>query len=587
MGRKAPATDFHALQREIKEIERLEDEELNYLRPILFCYLRVSTKGQVEDGHSIQNQRAIGKRLARKLDMTYYELNEGGKSSSTGERPVFEEMKNAIMRGQLHHLWYYSRSRYTRTSIEDMIMKQTYFKPYKTTIYEGENGTIRNFNDASSSMLDEMLTTVQQFDRLQRREISISGKRHLSRANGENGVFMGGTINFGYANVNKQWTVNKEEAVHVKKMFSMYMQGKSMQDIKSHLDSKGVKPRRSKLWNIGSILAILNNTVYLGEYNWVDKESLETFNIRFEPIITHSMFKRVSNRIDKNKKNQGNNRRQYDSLLSDFMVCSCGEKIAGNVFNTVDRKVYLCASKHNKWKGKITEECFNRRSMNMDLTDDFIVSKIREIVTNSTILKERFKEDILATKGFESSKVDLEKSFREKSISKVNKQIELSVKSISANEVNHMLKKTEDAIYEEIKRVLEEEKVFLEDKKATLVAEIEELDNRKDWLDWVGRYGEDMTKKFENVTTELLEGIVDSIIVHPSHGYNRDEVKKQLGHRMIVNFKQPIVEDSIEYHTDNKSDGYNVINGKKMIKLKPLAIPKGGRGKTAKKNHRI
>ena len=53
---------------------------------------------------------------------------------------------------------------------------------------------------------------------------------------------------------------------------------------------------------------------------------------------------------------------------------------------------------------------------------------------------------------------------------------------------------------------LKKRKSFLEDKKATLVAEIEELDNRKDWLDWVGRYGEDMTKKFENVTTELLEG---------------------------------------------------------------------------------
>ena len=305
MGRKAPATDYHALQREIKEIDRLEDEELNYLREILFCYLRVSTKGQVEDGHSIQNQRAIGKRLARKLDMTYYELNEGGKSSSRGERPVFEELKSAIMRGEVKHLWYYSRSRWTRTTIEDLLMKENYFKPYKTKIYEGENGTLRNFKESAPEMLDEILTVVQQFDRKQRREISISGKRHLSRAQGKNGVFMGGTINFGYANVDKKWTVNKEEAVHVKKMFSMYMQGKSMQDIKSHLDSKGVKPRRSKLWNIGSILAILNNKVYLGEYNWVDKESLETFNIRFEPIITHSMFKRVSNRIDKNKKNQG------------------------------------------------------------------------------------------------------------------------------------------------------------------------------------------------------------------------------------------------------------------------------------------
>jgi hypothetical protein len=225
--------------------------------------------------------------------------------------------------------------------------------------------------------------------------------------------------------------------------------------------------------------------------------------------------------------------------------------------------------------------------MNMDMTDEFVVNQIKKVMSGSTILKERFKEDVLATKGFESSKVDLEKSMREKTISKVDKQIELSVKSISTNEVNHMLEKTEDAVYKEIKRVLDEEKGNLEDKKATLVAEIEELDNRKDWLDWVGRYGKDMSKKFENVTTELLEGVVDSIIVHPTHGYNRDRVKKQIGHRMIVNFKQPIVDDKIEYITDIKSDGYNVVNGKKKIKLGSLAIHKGGRGKSAKKKHRI
>jgi len=96
-----------------------------------------------------------------------------------------------------------------------------------------------------------------------------------------------------------------------------------------------------------------------------------------------------------------------------------------------------------------------------------------------------------------------------------------------------------------------------------------------------------VTKKFENVTTELLEGIVDSIIVHSSHGFNRDEVKKQLGHRMIANFKQPIVGDSIEYHTDNKSDGYNVVDGKKIKKLGSLEIVKGGRGKSAKKKQGI
>jgi len=77
-------------------------------------------------------------------------------------------------------------------------MKEKYLIPYKVKVFEKESGEIRDFNDSSSDMLDTILTTVQQFDRKQRREISISGKRHLSITEGKNGVFMGGTINFRY-----------------------------------------------------------------------------------------------------------------------------------------------------------------------------------------------------------------------------------------------------------------------------------------------------------------------------------------------------------------------------------------------------
>ena len=45
-----------------------------------------------------------------------------------------------------------------------------------------------------------------------------------------------------------------------------------------------------------------------------------------------------------------------------------------------------------------------------------------------------------------------------------------------------MLMKTEDAIYEQIKTTLEEEKGNLEDKKSAFVKEIDDLDNRKDWV---------------------------------------------------------------------------------------------------------
>jgi len=553
----------------------------------LFCYLRVSTQGQVDEGHSIENQRHLGQKVADKLGLKYVEMNEGGLSSVSSVRPVYEELKEGIRIGRIKNIWYYSRSRWTRNTIEDLLVKKNYFIPKKTKVYEGENGSLRNFNDAKDEMLDTILTSVQQFDRQQRREVSVSGKRHLSRQNGESGVFMGGTINFGYANVDKKWTIDKEEAAIVKKVFSMYAQGKAIKELKSHLDSLGIKPRRAKLWSIGTLHTMLKNRVYLGEYKWTDKESGEEFDIRFDAIISHSMFNRVQKKLKQNMKNTGNNSRTYDSLLSNFLECYCGENITGIVRQSANKKTYECSSKKSKWKGKEVGECNNRRNMNMDMTDDFVISKVKSVVGNSSILKERFKQDVMSKKDIDSSQIEVEKKMREKTIKSVDKQIELTVQSISTNEVNHMLKKTDDAIYKQIKKTLDEEKGSLEDKKSTLVEEIYELDNKKEWIDWITKYGDDISKRFEKPTTELLEGMIDTIVVSPTFAFNRDEVEKQVGHKIVVHFKQPIVDDSVVYEDDkNKSKGYNVIKGNKELDVGELAKLKGGRGNTAKKNHR-
>jgi site-specific DNA recombinase len=574
------------MEKLIDKMMDLQKDELDYSdsNTSLYCYLRVSTQTQVDDGNSIENQRFLGQKIATKLGFTYVEMNEGGLSSVSSSRPVFDSLRDGIRNRSIKNIWYYSRSRWTRTTIEDLLMKKNYFKKYNTNVYEGENGSVRNFNDAKDEMLDTILTSVQQFDREQRREVSVSGKRHLSRQNGESGVFMGGTINFGYANVDKKWTVNKDEAKYVKTIFTMYSQGKSLKELKSYLDLKGISPRRSSVWNLGTLHTMLKNRVYLGEYKWTDKESNEKFDIRFDAIISHSLFNRVQKKLDKNTRNKGSNLRQYSSLLSDFLVCSCGERILGNVRQKQNRKIYFCSSRNNKWKGKDVSECRNRRSMNMDMTDDFVLNQVKEVMSNSSILKEKFKQDVLSKKNVDSKQIELEKEFLEKRIKRIDTQIDLTIKSISTNEVNSMLRKMKNKIYEQIKSTLNEELASLEDKKSVIVKEIDDLDSKKEWVDWITKYGNDISKKFDNVTTELLEGMISSIKVTPTFDKNRDSVETQIGHKLVVNFKQAIVGDNIVYEDEkNKSKGYNVVNGKAKLNVGNLEILKGGRGKTSKK----
>ena len=74
----------------------------------LFCYLRVSTKSQEEEGNSIENQRFLGKRVSKKLGMKYVEMNEGGLSSMSSNRIKFNELKEGINIGRIKNIWYYN-----------------------------------------------------------------------------------------------------------------------------------------------------------------------------------------------------------------------------------------------------------------------------------------------------------------------------------------------------------------------------------------------------------------------------------------------------------------------------------------------
>ena len=545
----------------------------------LYCYLRVSTKSQEEEGNSIENQRFLGKKVSKKLGMKYVEMNEGGLSSMSSNRIKFNELKEGISIGRVKNIWYYSRSRWSRNTVEDLLMKQNYFIPYKVNVFEGENGSKRDFTDPKDELLDTILTTVQQFDRQQRRQVSVSGKRHLSLTQGENGVFMGGTINFGYSNIDKRWKINPEESKWVKEIFKQYEQGKSLKNIKSLLDTNGVKPRRGKLWNLGTLNTILRNRVYIGEYFWVDKETKDRFYIVVPPIISHSLFNRVQRKIKKNTINKGNNSRKYESLLSNLLECYCGENISGQVRKSVGKNYYTCSSKRNHWKGKDVKICDNRRGMNLEITNEFVISNLQTVMNDSSILKERFKKDILSKKNINKKEIESSKKELEKKIKQVDKQIDLTVKSISINEVNHMTKKTDEKLYIQIKKNLDSEMENLESTKSRHIGEIDQLDNQKDWVDWVNKFGNKIKGDFQKVSTELLEGIIENILVYPINGKDRDNNPKQIGHKLVINFKLPIVRDSIRYKdSKNKSKGYTLINGKKELTLN-TEIPVGGRGK--------
>ena len=124
--------------------------------------------------------------------------------------------------------------------------------------------------------------------------------------------------------------------------------------------------------------------------------------------------------------------------------------------------------------------------------------------------------------------------------------------------------------------VLEEELISLEDTKKSLLQEVDDLDNQQDWVDWIWKYGDDISKQFEKPTTELIEGIVDQFIVSPVIGQTREGNDTQRGHIFNIKFKLPIINDGIEYKDDKKkSDSYSLKDGKKSVKTDELLTMNG------------
>ena len=159
----------------------------------------------------------------------------------------------------------------------------------------------------------------------------------------------------------------------------------------------------------------------------------------------------------------------------------------------------------------------------MDKTDEFIIKKVKEIMKDSVTLKERFKEDILKHKGVQLEELEKQKKELESSLKPIDKQIDLVTKSISQNEVNNMLKKIEKKLYTEIKNTLDDELKKLTQSKEKIIQNIYDIDNQSDWIDWIGKYGKDVSEKMSKVDTKMLEGIVDEIIVHPT--FSKTEIK--------------------------------------------------------------
>lgn len=564
----------------------------------LDCYTRVSTAEQKSDGNSLTVQSDIGQRVAEKLGLKFRHRDEGARSSTIQYREVLETLKSDIERGTVKNIWCLERSRLFRESTVALLFRRDYLEKFGVRLFEGEAGTEVKFDSANDMLIYDILSRVQEYDNQTRAERSQRGKIERLRRGAGTNVFLGGTALFGYKSVDKHWHINEEEADWVRKIFDHYEETLSLRAVKTLLENNGVESRRGRfgLWNTATLHNMLTNKTYTGIHEIYVKKIDQKFTLKVDKIISVSQFNRVQKLVNRHnsRKNQGN--QKHESLLGEFLKCgSCSTKFGSEVKKRArsdgtrfDTKKYFCMSKNYDWRDGHERNCINKKSLDMDATDIAISDRVKQVVSNSVLLKEQTKKELLDKQSQVKADVEAQRFRLEEKCQRIQREIENIENQIVDLEVDAGLGKRDRNVVRKVISRYEQALEMQHKEYVSVELELESLDENLVWVDWVEKFSEQMnvsTRSFKQ-RREFLRGLVDEITVHTEMGENRDGEIVQVGHSFDVIFKMQIVNDRLIYHDkDRKNDGYEIKNGKKRLstgKIEGVTALKGIR-KTLKK----
>jgi hypothetical protein len=466
-----------------------------------------------------------------------------------------------------------------RDMTDALLFRRDYLEKYKVNLFEGERGEEVKFDDKDAMLMYDIISRLAQYENETRTERSQRGKiAKLKDAERNNkSVYLGGSATFGYINKNKEWGINKEEAEWVQWMFNAYEKGQTTKDIKNHLDKSGVATRRTKsgLWNMVTIQKMLANRTYTGIHHVYVKKLDRTFSFKVQKIITVSQFNRVQKLLQRNRKLERFNKK-HESLLGEYLICGCGTSMGSEVKKKTRKsgeviltRKYYCMNKSYQWRDGIDRGCDNKKSLDMDRTDNIILDRVKKVVSDSHILREKTKQSVLDSKSQIEQNIVGERERLEDKCQRIQKTIDNIENQIVELEMEKTLGKKDESVAKKIIGRFEQELITQHDEYKSVENELDALNENLVWVNWVEKFAENIeksTKSFDD-KKKFLDGLINSIRVNAEMGLNRVEKEVQTGHSFDIKFKMKVVNDKLDYIDESdKRKGYNLKYGRNILK---------------------
>ena len=274
---------------------------MNNERKIAAVYIRVSTEDQAREGFSLGEQK---EKLLQLCAFKGYEVfkvyEDAGISAKDMEhRPAFQEMLQDMRNGKINYIVAYKLDRVTRSvrDLEELILELEKYNCYLVCDRDDVNTSTAN-----GRFFVRMLTVLSQL------EIEIVSERTKFGLNGAiKSSHLPGPAPLGYKkDGNKKTIVDEATKPIIERIFKMYLEGKSFQQISNIFNEE--KILYPKKWKDTTIQKIIDNKIYMGDYEQYkriakkeNKKPVIYMNV-VEPIISRAMWEECQRQKEVNQR---------------------------------------------------------------------------------------------------------------------------------------------------------------------------------------------------------------------------------------------------------------------------------------------
>ena len=284
-------------------------------------YTRKSSEEGLEQAfNSLDAQREACEAYARSQQHEGWTVlaghyDDGGFSGGTLERPALQRLLADIRAGKVDLVLVYKVDRLTR-SLADFAKIVEVFDAHGASFVS----VTQHFNTATSMgrLTLNMLLSFAQFER----EVAGERIRDKIAASKRKGMWMGGTVPFGYRVRDHKLVVDGAEAETVRHIFRLYREFGSVRLLGDRLAAEGVRSRKSVPFGRGPLFHLLQNRVYGGEV----AHKGNVYPGEQEAIVEAELWQAVQRRLAGNRaeRRSGTNAAN-PSLLAGLVFDASGE----------------------------------------------------------------------------------------------------------------------------------------------------------------------------------------------------------------------------------------------------------------------